>query len=61
MINGRFEDECLMIFAVLLVKSGATMDLRCYKLITAQIKKTKKKFHLFESLIDHYYLSQIIN
>ena len=44
MIDGCFEDECLMIFAVLLVKSGATMDLRCYKLITAQIKKIKKNF-----------------
>lgn len=53
-------NESMIVFGMLLMKSGAIMDKMIYNFIMDEILKINK-FHAFEAEVDKYYLNQMIN
>lgn len=62
MIAKRFDDECMMVFGILLIKCGARMDSLCFNFITDEIdkKREEKNFDDFETVVTKYYLNAFV-
>lgn len=62
MISKRLDDECMMVFGILLIKCGARMDSLCFNFITDEIdkKREEKNFDDYETVVTKYYLNAFV-